>query len=125
MKNLIIQKERGLKCDNSNCDWKDLSIKIDDYLEWLNAPCPKCGQNVLTKEDYNNVLILLATVNFINSLSAEEIGYLTNKVDVDSLETSEMFKDATGLANLSDRNVFVEISFETHKKIKVTNLKKL
>ena len=37
----------GIKCDNPNCDYKDMSVR------YLNKPCPKCGQNLLTKHDYN------------------------------------------------------------------------
>ncbi len=51
---------QGLKCDNPNCDWNDTSIQFEDYPEWLNKPCPKCGQVVLTQKDMNTVLAMKA-----------------------------------------------------------------
>lgn len=46
--NLRIQI-RGIKCDNPNCDFSDMTVKYEDYDKWLNKPCPKCGHNLLTK----------------------------------------------------------------------------
>ena len=42
----------GIKCDNTKCDYEDMSIKYSDYEAWLNKPCPKCGDNLLTEKDY-------------------------------------------------------------------------
>lgn len=47
---MIIQ---GIKCDN--CDWQDLSVNVRNYDRYLNRPCPKCGCNLLTQEDYDFV----------------------------------------------------------------------
>ncbi len=44
-------KISGIKCDN--CSYKDDSVKFEDYLEWLNKPCPDCGENLLTQKDYD------------------------------------------------------------------------
>ncbi len=56
----------GLKCDNPDCDWIDMSIPIKDYKKWINAPCPKCGSNLLTKQDYKMVKVLNGLVRVIN-----------------------------------------------------------
>ncbi len=56
----------GIKCDNSKCDFVDQSVRIQDYDKWLNKPCPKCGSNLLTQADYDNVQMLLSLVNIIN-----------------------------------------------------------
>ena len=42
----------GIKCDNKACDYKDDSVRYEDYKEYVNKPCPKCGHNLLTKKDY-------------------------------------------------------------------------
>ena len=42
----------GLKCDNPDCDFVDMSIEYEDYKNWVNKPCPKCGAILLTKFDY-------------------------------------------------------------------------
>ena len=51
-------KIMGLKCDNPQCDWRDTTIKFAEYPQWLNAPCPKCGANVLTQEDFDKAMQL-------------------------------------------------------------------
>ena len=45
----------GIKCDNPECDFRDDSVKCENYQQWLNKPCPKCGQNLLTQKDYDTV----------------------------------------------------------------------
>ncbi len=52
----------GIKCDNPKCDYVDESVKMEDYDQWLNKPCPKCGENLLNEEDYFMVKTLLALV---------------------------------------------------------------
>ena len=70
MKKLIeMNQEFLIVCDNKNCDFKipnetgDPNINIKQYL---NTPCPKCGENLLTEKDYLNSLKLLKTINWIN-----------------------------------------------------------
>jgi len=41
----------GIKCDK--CKFSDPTVKYEDYDKWLNKPCPDCGENLLTQEDYN------------------------------------------------------------------------
>lgn len=53
----------GIKCDNPKCDYSDESVKMEDYDQWLNKPCPKCGENLLNEEDYFMVKTLLALVS--------------------------------------------------------------
>lgn len=68
MKNALELNIRGIKCDNPNCDFKDMDVKVEEYKEWLNKPCPKCGENLLTKKDYRNVKFLLRITKLINSV---------------------------------------------------------
>lgn len=58
----------GIKCDNPNCDFVDMSVKFENYDKWLNKPCPKCGENLLTEEDYENTKFIINTVNLMNSI---------------------------------------------------------
>lgn len=49
MKNNIIRLTcGGLKCDNPKCDFVDMSIAMENYEAWVNKPCPKCGESLLT-----------------------------------------------------------------------------
>ncbi len=45
----------GLKCDVEGCDYRDDTIHKNDYKMYLNAPCPKCGASLLTKEDLSTI----------------------------------------------------------------------
>lgn len=58
----------GLKCDTQGCDYCDDSIKVEDYAEWIDKPCPKCGGNLLTKADYDNVQMMINLVNLANGM---------------------------------------------------------
>lgn len=50
---------QGLKCDNPECDYQDKTIPVENFIAWVNRPCPKCGSNLLTQADYENVQTLL------------------------------------------------------------------
>jgi hypothetical protein len=45
----------GIKCDNKLCDFKDMSVKFEDYPKWLNRRCPCCTDNLLTEKDFKLV----------------------------------------------------------------------
>jgi len=64
--NAIDYKINGIKCDNPNCDFRDDTVKFEDYPLWLNKPCPKCGCNLLTKKDLETTKTLIKLVNIIN-----------------------------------------------------------
>ena len=42
MKDVVKLDVKGIKCDNSNCDFIDMSVEFEDYENWLNKSCPKC-----------------------------------------------------------------------------------
>lgn len=123
--NLEIQGS-GLQCDNPDCKWSDNTITEDTYKDWLNRPCPKCGQNILTEEDYANAETIRLAAKFINTLSKEELQKLTESIgdkEMDELKNNPIFSGAKGLDNLKkDENLTMIIS--THKKIKVEEIKK-
>lgn len=71
MKKALEMNIGGIKCDNPNCDFNDMTVKVDDYESWLNKPCPKCGENLLTENDYKNTLFLLKMVKVANEIFPE------------------------------------------------------
>lgn len=89
----------GLKCDNPECDWKDETIKVGEVEAWLNAPCPKCGENVLTDQDYENLKTVLQAVRFINSLppdalpSTDQDHIVTARIDTHKTIRLEIIDD--------------------------------
>lgn len=68
----------GIKCDV--CDYVDMTVKVQEYPEWLNKPCPKCGANLLTEEDFNNVQAMLQLTSMFNQIFPKQEGEETVKV---------------------------------------------
>ena len=67
MKNIEL-KTSGLQCDNPSCDWEDTTIEIENMSDWINKPCPKCGENVFTYNDFLNAQRVLNIVNYLKNL---------------------------------------------------------
>lgn len=58
----------GLKCDAAGCDYEDDDAKFEDYERYLNAPCPKCGANLLTEADHAAVKAIMAGADWLNQM---------------------------------------------------------
>lgn len=71
--NVTLTREGGLKCDAPECDYKDATIDPDDYAKWVNAPCPKCGANLLTQADYESAKMLEKVVDLVNAMDLSEL----------------------------------------------------
>ena len=116
--------ESGLQCDS--CDWKDATITFANYKEWLNRPCPKCGANVLTEQDYKNAEAVRLSIDLVNSMSKEELEELSKQFSVDELKNHPMLAGAEGLKELGgDNEKQVSFTISTHKEIKVNEIKKV
>ncbi len=120
MKDNLELTESGLQCDNPKCDWTDKTINFDVYKEWINKPCPKCGENVLTQEDHNNAEAVRLAVEMVNSMSEKELEekfkYLKSLKEGTILDTfGESFKP----------DDMVKFTINTHKEIKITDIKKI
>jgi len=80
MKNVVEAKVHGIKCDNPDCDFIDISVKYEDYSKWVDQPCPKCGANLLTKADYKicrRLVRLTKIVNFFLPKRKDEVSTIT------------------------------------------------
>ena len=106
----------GIKCDN--CDFKDDTVLISDWVNWIDKPCPKCGENLLTKEDFDLSAKTLKVIDFINGLSEEDINKLGELIpEVEQLKNQ--------LGDLKD-DEYVHMTIHGHKdkldiKIKPTD----
>lgn len=61
-----VSQENAVVCDNVNCDFAIQNKNTDeDIRRYINVPCPKCGENLLTKEDYLQWVALHKYVDFI------------------------------------------------------------
>jgi hypothetical protein len=58
----------GIQCDNPDCDFVDANVRIDQYEDWLNRPCPKCGSNLLTEEDYAKVQLFMKILGVVDKM---------------------------------------------------------
>lgn len=113
----------GLKCDNPVCDWKEETIKVADLKDWINAKCPKCNQNVLTLEDYNNTMLVMATADLLNKFTIEELEEMSKGKTIDDIKLHAMIKDAKGLEHLVNPNELVIMFVGTHKKVTIKEFK--
>jgi len=69
MRQLIeVQQKALITCDNPDCNYEVAPFNNSDkYLVYfVDMPCPKCGQNLLTKEDFLKHQQILKAVKFIN-----------------------------------------------------------
>ncbi len=55
MDNSIQMVNHGVKCDTKDCDFTVQFTEFEQYEGYVNKPCPKCGANLLTEEDYEIV----------------------------------------------------------------------
>lgn len=63
---VIRQTITGLKCDHPGCGYRNDDIPYADYPLYVNAPCPKCGSNLLTEADFITTTRMMMTVEKIN-----------------------------------------------------------
>lgn len=113
--------DSGLFCDNPECDWEDKKVTFEQIESWLNRPCPKCGENVLTVEDYTNQCHVMDMYNFLNSLSPQEFAALNKSVNIEAAMNSDVLKGAAGI-ELMDEEGPVMMEIDTHKGIKITRI---
>lgn len=58
----------GIKCDTKHCNYRDDSVKFEDYPNWIDNPCPVCGGNLLTQKDYDRCIKMKKTIKIIHAL---------------------------------------------------------
>jgi hypothetical protein len=111
----------GLQCDSPTCDWTDPTIQVDDYPKWLNAPCPKCGENVLTEEDLENTLLLRSIASLVNNIPEEHFeDFMKDLAEINSAKSDENFKEKYNLPEDTER---ISVTFDVHKGIHIKEVK--
>jgi hypothetical protein len=69
MKLIDLYQENLIICDNPKCDYLIPNPTGDPNAEckqYINMPCPKCGDNLLTEQDYVQSNNFMRKINFIN-----------------------------------------------------------
>ena len=92
MKEPIFLDVKGIKCDNTQCDYADMEVEFDPE-KYLNMPCPKCGENLFTQADYDLMQELASNVKKVNQLFAETNIKITDDMPRVIIET---IMDGTG-----------------------------
>jgi len=64
VKRWFILGNGNIKCDAKNCDWNKKGFGLENLYLWQDVPCPKCGANVLTKEDWYATKVLNVIMGF-------------------------------------------------------------
>ena len=111
----------GLQCDNPSCDWTDSTIEVENYKDWLNAPCPKCGENVLTEEDLTNTLMMRSIVNMVNAVPEEDFEQFMKDLSEGLPKSSE--EDVLKKYNLPEGTEKITMTFDVHKGIHIKDVK--
>lgn len=84
---------KGLKCDAPDCNYSDMNIDVKNYINYVNSPCPDCGENLLTEADYELVKNIMGITDIIN----EEF----DGVDLPGeLEYLEVVMDGSGIPKI-------------------------
>jgi hypothetical protein len=61
-------EESTIVCDNPACGFEQ-AIPFEDREKWIDRPCPNCGENLITREDFEKSQALYDLLN--NPLWAE------------------------------------------------------
>jgi ssDNA-binding Zn-finger/Zn-ribbon topoisomerase 1 len=67
MRKLIERQQTSIiTCDNPDCDYTEPYTDETDLALFIDKPCPRCGEPLLTQEDYLLHKRLMKNINFIN-----------------------------------------------------------
>ena len=102
----------GIKCDNPSCDYKDMGVKFEDYPDYINKPCPKCGSVLLTQEDHDKCLMFQQIADTINAIPEEQLKEMSNNLSPEEIKK--------GFQLLKDLEIQYEIKFTVEKNQLVT-----
>ena len=102
MENNLEMDMHGLVCDNPKCDWEDMSIKMEDYGQYVNMSCPKCSENILTEKDYNEVVELVKGVNLVNTMSPEMIESMVKGLSPEQMDQALDKMNSLGLTKVGE-----------------------
>jgi HPt (histidine-containing phosphotransfer) domain-containing protein len=75
MSNFEIQSMGYIQCDNPGCGYESPTetTSLEHLKEQIGTPCPKCGSNLLTQEDYDDTAKTFEYLNILNEMSPEEL----------------------------------------------------
>jgi len=89
MKIIEVHQPDLIICDNPNCGYKIPNESGDPNTEtkqYINIPCPECGENLLTEKDYLNGKRINNVVNKINKYFGW-LGFFSRKKEMKTYGT--------------------------------------
>jgi transcription initiation factor IIE alpha subunit len=108
---MIQHTSSGLVCDNPACDYENKEVQVEQLLEWVNVPCPKCGENLLTEDDYDRTMKLFALIDVMNDLTEEELEEIQNSLAIAGVEVPKIDDIEEG------SGVYIRVG--THKELSI------
>lgn len=90
----------GLKCDNPSCDYNDETIKFEDYPKYIEHPCPKCGQSLLTQADFDTTMQIVKMAKL-----ASELGFDQGSPDSDKTYKMSVQLDGSGVPKFDVKEI--------------------
>lgn len=120
MDKIEIIEPNYVKCDADGCNYTEDIPTSNKMTDYINKPCPKCGANLLTYEDYLRYEAAINAVSLINEMSEDELKELSAIVDASGQaeEIKNMMKEFT-------QDDLVKVSVSTHKQIKIESVEKI
>lgn len=75
-----------IHCDNPSCDYTLDNVKYADLHNHIHSECPKCGEVLITEQDYMSAMTMIETLRLINTLSPDELDILKQIVPGGDIE---------------------------------------
>ena len=113
----------GIKCDH--CDWRNDNVKVEDFDLWLNVPCPKCRQNLLTQVDYDLSRRLIFIMKWTNRLFGWTAYFFKPKMYWSKVETNGTGEVKITTEKLPDLFKNIEDAFLYAKEIRKQRTQKV
>lgn len=89
-----------IKCDNDNCDYILTGLEEEKVADYRNVNCPKCGENLLTDEDFKRFEAVMALHKALL-----------------------LIQEAEGIESAEDADKYV-MRVNTHKEISIESIEK-
>lgn len=91
----------GIKCDTRGCGWRDDEVRFEDYPQWVNRRCPRCGGNLLTEADMATCLRVKRSVDQINVLCNRWLpSWLLRRLDARRAKAPTFHADMNGTGKI-------------------------
>lgn len=100
-------------CDNEICDFIEYTDSIDPN-KWINKPCPKCNQNLMTQRDYDMQIKFEESMKLIENLSTDQLKNL------EELGIQMLKSKGINTKDIND-NDLLDIQFYEGIKLKLRN----